>query len=69
MAEHRVMSKGLLRLAHYKSRKRNESQDDTEASWDEASDVPEAGGAEIRLCKAVARAGPGSLGTARADSA
>ena len=24
------MSKGLLRLAHYKSRKRNESQDDTE---------------------------------------
>jgi hypothetical protein len=37
------MSKGLLRLAHYKSRKRNESQDDTEAIWGEESDVPSIG--------------------------
>jgi hypothetical protein len=32
-------------------------------------DVPEAGAAGIRLCKAVTRAGPGNLGSAGADSA
>jgi hypothetical protein len=43
--------------------------DDTEAGSDEASDVPEPGGAVIRLRIAATGAGTGKLGPAGADSA
>ena len=43
--------------------------DDTEASWDESSDVPEPGAATTRLCTAATLAGPGNLGPTGADSA